>query len=100
MDGIKVHADSATVNLNFWVTPDQANLDPESGGLVVYPKVPPNRGIGQDQPEGNVRYRRLAENTLRCHVGLFLTLLACDKTGTGKARRCSTIEAYGGCRNR
>jgi hypothetical protein len=34
--GINVHADFARVNLNFWITPDEANLDPESGGLVVY----------------------------------------------------------------
>ena len=34
--GINVHADFARVNLNFWVTPDEANLDPETGGLVVY----------------------------------------------------------------
>ncbi|CAN0500190.1 unnamed protein product, partial [Ectocarpus sp. 8 AP-2014] len=42
MDGIATHSDHATVNLNFWVTPDDANLDPSSGGLVVYPKVPPS----------------------------------------------------------
>lgn len=41
IDGIGVHADHAAVNLNFWVTPDEANLDPSSGGLVVYPKAPP-----------------------------------------------------------
>jgi tetratricopeptide (TPR) repeat protein len=34
--GINVHADAARVNLNFWITPDDANLDPESGGLIVY----------------------------------------------------------------
>ena len=34
--GINVHADYARVNLNFWVTPDAANLDPDSGGLIVY----------------------------------------------------------------
>ena len=34
--GINVHADFAKVNLNFWIMPDHANLDPESGGLVVY----------------------------------------------------------------
>ena len=39
--GIAVHADSATVNLNLWLTPDEANLDPASGGLVVYEKEPP-----------------------------------------------------------
>ena len=35
-NGIKVHADFAAVNVNFWVTPDSANLDHNSGGLVVY----------------------------------------------------------------
>ncbi|MFD7321548.1 hypothetical protein ACFV9D_10765 [Streptomyces sp. NPDC059875] len=30
------HADFAAVNLNFWITPTDANLDEETGGLVVY----------------------------------------------------------------
>jgi hypothetical protein len=30
------HADFAAVNVNFWITPDDANLDKDSGGLVVY----------------------------------------------------------------
>jgi Flp pilus assembly protein TadD len=34
--GIGVHADVAAVNVNFWITPDDANLDPQSGGLVVH----------------------------------------------------------------
>ena len=34
--GIRVHADFAAVNVNFWITPDEANLDPEHGGLVVW----------------------------------------------------------------
>ena len=37
LSGIKVHADEAVVNLNFWITPDEANADPNSGGLIVYP---------------------------------------------------------------
>ena len=36
MTGINIHADPAAVNVNFWLTPDDANLDDESGGLVVY----------------------------------------------------------------
>ena len=36
LSGIAVHADFAAVNVNFWITPDEANLDPESGGLVVW----------------------------------------------------------------
>ena len=29
--GINAHADDAAVNVNFWVTPNSANLDPDSG---------------------------------------------------------------------
>jgi hypothetical protein len=36
LHGIGTHADAAAVNVNFWITPDSANLDPETGGLVVY----------------------------------------------------------------
>ena len=36
LGGISVHADFAAVNVNFWITPSAANLDPTSGGLVVY----------------------------------------------------------------
>lgn len=36
LSGIPIHADFAAVNLNFWITPDEANLDPESGGLGVW----------------------------------------------------------------
>ncbi len=41
LSGINVHADFAAVNINFWITPDEANLDPEGGGLVVWDKVAP-----------------------------------------------------------
>ncbi|MDH3703937.1 MAG: tetratricopeptide repeat protein, partial [Alphaproteobacteria bacterium] len=34
--GINIHADFALVNLNFWITPDEYNLDQNSGGLKVY----------------------------------------------------------------
>ncbi len=30
------HADFAAVNVNFWITPDDANLNPGNGGLIVY----------------------------------------------------------------
>ena len=35
-NGLALHADAAAVNLNLWITPDSANLDPEGGGLIVY----------------------------------------------------------------
>tara|TARA_Y100001968_G_C19443784_1_gene764108 strand:+ start:2200 stop:3669 length:1470 start_codon:yes stop_codon:yes gene_type:complete len=36
LSGIKVHADFAAINVNFWITPNEANLNPDSGGLIVY----------------------------------------------------------------
>ena len=36
LPALGIHADSAAVNVNFWITEDGANLDPERGGLLVY----------------------------------------------------------------
>jgi tetratricopeptide (TPR) repeat protein len=36
LPGLGIHADSAAVNVNFWITEDEANLDPGHGGLLVY----------------------------------------------------------------
>ena len=36
MEGVHIHADDAVVNINFWITQDEANLDPGSGGLLVW----------------------------------------------------------------
>ena len=41
LKGINLHADFAAVNVNFWITPDEANLDPASGGLVVWDVAAP-----------------------------------------------------------
>jgi len=39
--GLNIHADAAAVNVNFWITPDEANLKPDTGGLLVYDKEAP-----------------------------------------------------------
>ncbi len=36
-----MHADFAAVNVNFWIAPDDALEDKESGGLVVWDKEAP-----------------------------------------------------------
>jgi len=41
LSGIPMHADQAAVNVNFWIAPEDANTDPESGGLVVWDKKAP-----------------------------------------------------------
>ena len=40
--GINIHADFAMVNLNFWITPDEYNIDKNSGGLKVYDAAAPD----------------------------------------------------------
>jgi tetratricopeptide (TPR) repeat protein len=35
------HADFSEVNVNVWITPDDANLDPSTGGLLVYDVAAP-----------------------------------------------------------
>ncbi len=48
LTGIRVHADHAAVNVNFWITPDDANLDPKRGGLVVWDaKAPLDWALGK-----------------------------------------------------
>jgi Tfp pilus assembly protein PilF len=42
LPGLGVHADEAAVNVNFWITGDEANLDPEHGGLLVYRQDAPS----------------------------------------------------------
>jgi hypothetical protein len=38
--GINIHADDAAVNVNLWLTPDNANLEKDSGGLIIWKKKP------------------------------------------------------------
>jgi Tfp pilus assembly protein PilF len=41
LKGVNIHADFAAVNVNFWITPDEANLDSEHGGLIVWDVAAP-----------------------------------------------------------
>ena len=37
-----IHGDDADCSLNIWITPDSANLHPDSGGLVMWDKKAPS----------------------------------------------------------
>jgi hypothetical protein len=41
LGGIDMHADFAAVNVNIWITPDEANLEPGTGGLIIWDKPAP-----------------------------------------------------------
>ena len=40
--GLNMHADAAAVNVNFWITPNDANRNSDNGGLVVWDKEAPD----------------------------------------------------------
>ena len=59
MKGINVHADQARVNVNWWLTPDEANMDSSSGGLTIHKAEAPaqwefEKYNGEDA-EANIR---------------------------------------------
>jgi hypothetical protein len=59
LSGIGVHADAASVNVNFWITENEANEDPERGGLLIYPHdAPPEWGFAKfnTDPQTVARY--------------------------------------------
>lgn len=41
LQGIGIHADQAAVNVNFWIAPDEANLNRDSGGMVIWDVAAP-----------------------------------------------------------
>ena len=57
--GIDVHADSGAVSVNFWITPDSANLAPGAGGLIVHRAPPPEGWAVEDYAKDIGRIRRI-----------------------------------------
>ena len=55
--GVRAHSDQAAVTFNFWITPDDSNLDKAHGGLVVYDRQQPldwdwhSTNMDKDSPE-------------------------------------------------
>ena len=39
--GTNIHADQASINVNFWITPEEGNLNKDRGGLRIWNKLPP-----------------------------------------------------------
>lgn len=61
--GIDVHADSGAVSLNFWLTPDEANLEPDEGGLTVHRAMPPEGWAIADYDRDRGRIRDLLDGS-------------------------------------
>lgn len=58
LPGTDIHGDDADFSLNFWITPEAANLDPSSGGLVIWDKKPPGDWSFNDYNSGGDRVRQ------------------------------------------
>jgi hypothetical protein len=63
LPGTDIHGDDADFSLNLWITPDSANLDPTSGGLVVWDKTAPSDWSFDDYNSGGERVREYLRNT-------------------------------------
>jgi tetratricopeptide (TPR) repeat protein len=68
MQGTTVHADFAAVNVNFWITPNEACHDLDNSGLVIWDKGPPKdwhfREYNSPASESQIR-RFLADASAR-----------------------------------
>jgi tetratricopeptide (TPR) repeat protein len=49
--GVPVHADDGKISINFWLTPDEANLNSETGGLTFWKERVPIRFFGESPDE-------------------------------------------------
>ncbi len=47
-NGIGIHADDAKVNVNFWITGDNSNLNQDNGGMIIWKKTPKLEASFQD----------------------------------------------------
>jgi tetratricopeptide (TPR) repeat protein len=62
LTALATHADAAAVNVNFWITEDDANLDPAGGGLLVHTcDAPADWGFNKYNYDAAAIERYLAE---------------------------------------
>lgn len=57
--GVPVHADDGKISVNFWLTPDEANLNPETGGLTFWKERVPIRFFAETQDEKDKIMRKI-----------------------------------------
>ena len=62
LTGIGVHADFAAINVNFWITPESANLNLACGGLVVHHTQAPLDWNFSSYNKGSARIREFLKD--------------------------------------
>jgi tetratricopeptide (TPR) repeat protein len=58
--GTNIHADVSAINVNLYITPDSANLDPETGGMLIWDV--------EARSEAEMRLFNGDESALRAHL--------------------------------
>jgi len=58
LPGTDIHGDDADFSLNLWITPDSANLKPDTGGLVIWDKTAPSDWSFDQYNSGGDRVRQ------------------------------------------
>jgi len=68
--GVRAHMDNGDVTVNFWITPDSANLNSDSGGLIIWNKrAPADYARNTKQQADAVLHRLLSEpDTRKDHI--------------------------------
>jgi hypothetical protein len=61
LPGTDIHGDDADFSLNFWITPDSANLDPGRGGLEIWDTKAPSDWSYDDYNSGGERVRQFLD---------------------------------------
>lgn len=62
LEGIDMHADFAAVNVNFWITSSESNLDPDSGGMVIWDReAPTDWGVDEYNTYDPVQQQRILD---------------------------------------
>ena len=57
--GVRAHMDNGEISVNFWITPDAANLDPDSGGLIIWNKRGPSEYARNTKDQADAILQRL-----------------------------------------
>ena len=61
--GTNTHADNSALNVNFYITPDEANLDPEHGGMVIWDLTAPDVASQRKYSSSEPAVRELIERS-------------------------------------
>ena len=63
VDGVPLHADPSTHNLNIWVTPDKCVKDKRKNGLEIYKLLPPRNWTRSEWNGNSLKVQKLIKKT-------------------------------------